>query len=110
MGLSRRAARSKRPLLSATAPVNAPFSWPNSSLSIRFPGRAPQFTLMYGPSLRGDEKWIASAIISLPVPVSPRRSTVSGGNLQEDFVAVQHVVTSCRSGACRNYRTFRNMP
>jgi len=38
-------------------------------------------------------------------PVFPAKT---GGG--EDFVAVPHAVTSCRSGACRNYLTFRNMP
>ena len=33
---------------SAVAPVNAPFSCPNSSLSSRFSGRAAQFTLTSG--------------------------------------------------------------
>jgi hypothetical protein len=34
------------------APVKAPFSWPNSSLSIRFSGSAAQLTLMNGPVAR----------------------------------------------------------
>ena len=41
---------SKRPLRIATAPVNEPFSWPNSSLSTMFSGSAAQLNLMNGPS------------------------------------------------------------
>ncbi len=37
-------ATSKRPLWSRSAPVNAPFLWPNSSLSTRFCVSAPQLT------------------------------------------------------------------
>ena len=36
------------------APVNAPFSYPNNSLSIRFSGRAVQLILTKGRSLRGE--------------------------------------------------------
>ncbi len=45
------AASSKRPLRSLIAPVNAPFSWPNSSLSSSVSGRAAQLTVTNG--LRG---------------------------------------------------------
>ena len=41
----RRCASSKRPIRCAIAPVNAPFSWPNSSLSSRPVGIAAQFNL-----------------------------------------------------------------
>ncbi len=43
------AARSNRPGFWRSAPVKAPRSWPNSSLSIRPSGRAPQLTRMNGP-------------------------------------------------------------
>jgi hypothetical protein len=51
-------ARSKRPTRFATAPVKAPFSWPNSSVSRRCSGIAAQFTgtkgpLPPGPRIRG---------------------------------------------------------
>src|SRR6478736_288288 len=69
-------ASSNRPLRVATAPVNAPFSWPNSSLSSRSAGMAPQFTAMKGRLRRGLEWWIALATTSLPVPDSPRISTL----------------------------------
>ena len=37
-------ARSNLPMWRSTAPVNAPFSWPKSSLSIYDAGSAAQFT------------------------------------------------------------------
>ena len=59
-----------------SAPVNAPFSWPNSSDSSRFSCSAAQFTLTKLRDVRSELWWIAPAISSLPVPVSPRISTV----------------------------------
>ena len=47
------AASSKRPGLGLSAPVKAPFSWPNSSDSTRVSGRAAQLRAMKGPSARG---------------------------------------------------------
>jgi hypothetical protein len=43
---------SKRPLRWLTAPVNAPFSWPNSSDSSRFSGSAAQLSLTSGCGAR----------------------------------------------------------
>src|SRR5579885_527829 len=57
------------------APVNAPFSWPNNSLSSRFSGIALQLMATNGPSLRALRRWMAAAAISLPVPLSPNEST-----------------------------------
>ena len=51
--------------------MNAPFSWPNSSLSISSDGIAAQLSLMNGPSARLEWSWIARATSSLPVPFSP---------------------------------------
>ena len=59
-----------------SAPVNAPFSWPNSSLSKSVSGIAPQSTATNGAEARGLAWWIARATSSLPVPVSPVTSTV----------------------------------
>ncbi len=42
-------ASSNRPWRVITAPVKEPFSWPNSSLSIRLGGTAPQSKMMSGP-------------------------------------------------------------
>ena len=58
------------PLLVVCAPVNAPFSCPNSSLLKRLGVIAPQFTLRNGPLRRSDRSWMASATDSLPEPVS----------------------------------------
>ena len=70
-------ASSKRPRRAATAPVNAPFSWPNSSLSIRLPGTAAQLTATNGPSARALQACSVRAATSLPVPLSPSSSTVA---------------------------------
>src|SRR6266498_1093663 len=48
-------ASSKRPGFEPTAPVNAPRSYPNSSLSTRSFGMAAQFTLMSGLSRLHDD-------------------------------------------------------
>ncbi len=64
-------ASSKRPFFMAVAPVKAPFSWPNSSLSRRVSVRAAQLIATNGLLRRGLLKWIAFAISSLPVPLSP---------------------------------------
>ena len=42
-------ASSKRPWRVLAAPVKLPASWPNSSASIRFSGRAAQFMMISGP-------------------------------------------------------------
>ena len=65
-------ATSMRPGLARTAPVNAPFSWPNSSDSRRFSGSEAQSTGTNAWAARGLLAWTARAISSLPVPDSPR--------------------------------------
>ena len=50
------------------APVKAPFSWPNSSLSTSPAGRAAQLILMSGLSFRRLLEWIARAIEFLARP------------------------------------------
>ena len=73
----------RRPLEAAvarasTAPVNAPFSWPNSSLSSSVSGIAAQLTATNGPVARGElRRGCARATSSLPVPLSPSSSTVA---------------------------------
>jgi len=52
--------------------VNAPRSWPNSSLSIRVGLIAPQSTVTNGAWALLLAAWIARAAISLPEPVSPQ--------------------------------------
>gem|GEM_PF-2115449 len=70
-------ASSKRPFLRACAPVNEPFSCPNSSLSRSDSASAAQCTFMNGLSARGDRLCIASATSSLPTPDSPVMSTLA---------------------------------
>src|SRR5450432_1735305 len=71
------AAASKTPSRDDTAPVKAPRSWPKSSLSRSCGGMAPQSTTRNGFSRRGLPRWMASAEISLPVPVSPSSRIVA---------------------------------
>ena len=70
-------ASSNLPTRRATAPVKAPFSWPNSSLSSRLSGIAAQLTEMNGLSARFDLAWMCRAMTSLPVPDSPVISTLA---------------------------------
>ena len=51
-------AAANRPCLSRTAPVNDPFTCPNSSLSSRFSGSAPQLIERNGPSARLERLWM----------------------------------------------------
>ena len=69
-------ASSKRPNLRRSAPVKAPFSCPNSSDSASVSGIAAQLNLMNGPFRRGEMLWMMRATRPLPVPDSPRNSTV----------------------------------
>ena len=59
---------SKTPLRVEEAPVNEPFSWPNSADSMSVPGNAVPSKMMNGPFTRGLDSWMASASCSLPVP------------------------------------------
>ena len=68
-------ASSNFPRRRASAPVNAPFSWPNSSDSISSSGIAAQLTSTNGPACRAEKTWIARATSSLPLPFSPWIST-----------------------------------
>ena len=70
-------ASSTRPRLAVCASVNAPFSCPNSSLSISVSGSAAQVTLMNGPDARRLSRCSACAIAPLPVPLSPSMITVA---------------------------------
>src|SRR6202022_1359541 len=69
-------ASSKRPWRRCTAPVKAPFSWPNSSDAIKEEGIDAQFTLINAWPERCECLCTARAINSFPVPVSPMISTV----------------------------------
>ncbi len=57
--------------------MKLPFSWPNSSDSIRLGEIAPQLTAMKAWSARGLMSCTVRAISSLPVPDSPMISTVA---------------------------------
>ncbi len=70
-------AASTAPSRARSAPVNAPRVWPKSSDSKRLSGTAPQSKITKGPRARGERSWRARATSSLPVPVSPRTSTVA---------------------------------
>src|SRR5215472_10035130 len=85
-------ADSNRPRRRCVAPVNAPFSWPKSSEAISDGGIAAQFTAMNARSERLERLWIARAINSLPVPVSPKIKTV------ESEGARDHVGRDCMPG------------
>ena len=70
-------AASKAPRRAAWAPVNEPFSWPNSSLSISVGGIGAAVDDHERRRARaGSASWIASASKPLPVPVSPSSRTV----------------------------------
>ncbi len=64
-------ASSNLPARELSAPVKAPFSWPNSSLSINSSGMAAQFTATSGASALLLLRCTARAASSLPVPFSP---------------------------------------
>ena len=51
------------------------WSGPKNWLSSRLSESAPQFTRTKGPLPRGESSWIALAMSSLPVPVSPMSNT-----------------------------------
>ena len=65
------------PTCFSVAPVNEPFSCPNSSDSIRSSGMAAQLTWTNRSRLRRLLRWIARATSSLPTPLSPAMSTVA---------------------------------
>src|SRR2546422_368639 len=83
------AAAEKSPIVSATAPVKAPFTWPKSSDSMSVSGIAPQLTDTNGPLRRGLSSWNARATSSLPVPLSPVTRTV------ESLSAALRIVLLC---------------
>ena len=70
-------AASNLPILRSVAPVNAPRSWPNSSLASSSSERAAQLRHTNTFLARGLESCTARATSSLPTPLSPRMSTVA---------------------------------
>ena len=69
-------ASSNRPTRAFMAPVNAPFSWPKSSLSSKSGGIAPQFIGTNGPRARVESSCTVLATNSFPVPDCPVTITV----------------------------------
>ena len=69
-------ATSKRPFLEEMALVKAPLTWPKSWDSSRSTGMEPLLTATKDLSTRGDAEWMALAMSSLPVPLSPVMRTV----------------------------------
>ena len=76
------------PLRRVAAPVKAPCSWPNSSESISSGAMAPQLTRRNGPLRKVERSWIARAMISLPVPVSPKSE--DGRDAAGDHLGSRH--------------------
>ena len=70
-------ASSNRPMRSVRASVNAPFTWPNISLSNSPSESPPRFTATSGRAARGEAACTHWATTSLPVPCSPRMSTLA---------------------------------
>ena len=70
-------ASSNLPGFSRWAPVKAPRSYPNSSLSKSSLGSAAEFTFTKGRSRRWERRCSRSATISLPTPLSPQTRTVT---------------------------------
>src|SRR3990172_5395638 len=70
-------AAAMRPRRALVAPVNAPLTWPNSSLSRSASGIAPQLTGTSAFAARGLRAWMRRANTSLPTPVSPVMRTVA---------------------------------
>ena len=80
--------------MACAAPVNAPRSWPNSSLSSSASDSAAQLMATSGRAARGEAAWMARASTSLPTPVSPRISTliVAGGGAFGERLHPPHVL------------------
>lgn len=68
-------AASKAPVLSPTAPVNDPLTWPKNSEAASSRGMAPQSTATNGFPARLLWRWISCATCSLPVPLAPFTNT-----------------------------------
>src|SRR3989441_4866356 len=70
---------STRPGLELQAPVKAPFSYPNSSLSSSVPGMAGQLTLTNGPWDQGERRGIFFGKIFFSLALSPqiKKSTLA---------------------------------
>ena len=90
---------SNRPALWSLAPVNAPRTWPKSSLSKSVSTTAEQFTVTKRFVLRGPSLCSARATSSLPVPVSPVISAVRACGARRRIRSN----SSCMAGAAANH-------
>ncbi len=77
--------------------MKLPRSWPKSSLSRSVSGIAAQLIATKARSRRGESAWMAWAKSSLPVPLSPSRSTVAS-------------VAATRSASARTSRIAADSP
>ena len=62
---------SKTPAFESCAPVNAPFTWPNSSDSRRLAGIAPQWSAKKGPPARGKARGLRGQPFPFPYRFPP---------------------------------------
>ncbi len=74
------------------APVKAPFTWPNSSDSIRSFGSAAQLIFTIGPSTRVLFACTALAASSLPVPLSPTMSTLASEEATDSSISKTRLI------------------
>ncbi len=83
-----------------SAPVKAPFSWPNSSDSSRFSGIAAQLRARNGGPGPGAVLVDGRATSSLPVPLSPviRTGTSWAGDPADGLVHLAHCRTAADDG------------
>ena len=102
-----RSACSNFPVCFSVAPVNDPFSCPNSSDSISSSGMAAQFTCTNRSRLRKLLRWMVRATNSLPTPLSPWMSTVAlvGAALPMAAITLRSAALSpiiwCRTSTAR---------
>lgn len=68
-------AASKAPVLSFSAPVKEPLTWPKNSEAASSRGMVPQSTATKGLPARLLLRWMSCATCSLPVPLAPLTST-----------------------------------
>src|SRR5439155_1419247 len=86
---------SNRPILRSCAPVKAPFSCPNNSLSSNVGESAALWTVTNFALLRRLKLWIACAASSFPVPLSSSIKTFAAeaqiGQDKIDMFALENV-------------------
>ena len=93
-------ATSRSPFFAETAPVNAPRSWPKSSLSKSSSERLAASTRTKGLPPRVETSWIARARRSLPVPLSPRIRIVDGRSAARSIASISRASARFRVRKC----------